>query len=321
MGFFQKVKNIFTKPIVAERDVETKLVSMSKKSGSIHLGKSLCVPSGFACVFVCKEKVCDIFREGDYKLSINALPLVVRRTKLNVPNKKGKYKNSFKADVYFVNLNNFVSQKFESVYGIYLKKDKNFLGFTAFVKGYFGYKVSNPELLMETLLKCYGIMRGRVADRQLAIWTGLCVDRKIEKNKPSAEELFERQTTCFDGMIDYLNKNMRDVGIEYTEVNITETIFPKRIYKKVGLSYAEVNKNQPTGYENVIEKVENMNQKLNEINMTEENLVPFENNLIQEKTESNVEHTLKPKTESIDFSQEIQDAKIDNDLLSNNILN
>lgn len=238
MGFFQKIKKFFTKPVEVEDSKKDRVVMHSKHSGKINLHKSLVVPEGYICVLVAKEKVCDKFVAGEYKLSIDNIPVLCRTLKLNVPNKKGKYKNSFFADIYFVNLGSFTT-KFESASGVYIKKDKKFLGLTAFLKGSFSYKVSDPQLFVDALLKVYGVIKGNLAQRQLELWTGDLVDKKVKKNKPSIEELYERDTKCFDGLLEYLNKNSRDIGIEYTQVEVLETILPKKVYKKTKLEYSE----------------------------------------------------------------------------------
>lgn len=253
MGFFKKLKRFFTRPVEVENNKKDRVIMHSKYSGKINLNKTLVVPEGYVCLLVAKEKVCDRFVAGEYKLSIDNIPVLCRTLKLNVPNKKGKYKNSFFADIYFVNLSSFTSN-FESEQGVYIKRDKKFLGLTAFLKGNFSYKVSDPHLFVDALLKVYGIIKGNLAQRQVEVWTGELVDKKVKKNKPSVEELYERDSRCFDEVVDYLNKNTRDIGIEYTQVEVTETILPKNVYKKTKVEYTENKTSDETYNTNQIEE-------------------------------------------------------------------
>ena len=274
MGLFRK---LFKKPITANKSSLDNVVSLAF-SGSVKLNKALDVPPGYICFLVCKEKVCDRFTEGNYKLDLQSIPVACRTTKLNVPNKNGNYKNSFKADVYYVKLDEVVGQKFESINGIDIKKDKDFLRFNAYCKGYYSYVVKDPALLLESLLDCAAIIKGNMAQRQLDIWTAFNVDKLIEKNKPSALQIYERQSVCFEGLIDYLNKHMQDVGIEYTQVDVTETILPKKVYKKVELKFTE--SNTQMAYQNVIDKTQQMNSKIEEtLTSTNITLQPVENQL------------------------------------------
>ena len=260
MGLFQKIKNLFVKPVKIGKFAGTELLIRSKGSSKIALGKPLVVPEGYICFLVYAEKVCDRFISGEHKLSIENLPILTRNAKLNVPNKKGKYKNSFYADIYFLNLNEIKDKPFASVEGIYIKKDKQFLGSTCFVKGKYTFTLKDPQLFLDALLKVYGLINTTLAERQLDIWTGTLVDRKVQKNKPTIEELYERDNSCFDGLIEYLNKNMRDVGVEYSSVLVEQTILPKKVYKSVQLKFdenVEVDKRKQSQLDNNQPQLEN----------------------------------------------------------------
>lgn len=239
MNIFKKIKQIFVKPVAMENSKKNELVVRSSSGGRIKLNKTLSVPEGFVCLLVCKEKVLDRFTSGEHNLSIENIPAVCRTLKLNVPNKKGKYKNSFFADVYFLKLDEILDKKFASQQGIYVKKDKNFLDATVFVSGKYSFELSDPVLFLEALLKMYGIIKGSLAQRQLDIWVGELVDKKIEKNKCSLDLLNARDSTCFKGLLEYLNKNLADVGVKITKIEVENTHLPKNIYKKTNLIFDE----------------------------------------------------------------------------------
>lgn len=239
MSLFKKIKQLFVKPVKIGRITGKELLVRSKNGSKIALDKPLIVPEGFICFLVYAEKVCDRFVSGEHKLSIENLPVLTRTAKLNVPNKKGKYKNSFNADIYFLNVEEIKDKSFSSVEGIYIKSDKQFLRSTCYVKGKYNFILKDPQLFLDALLKVYGLINTTLAERQLDIWTGTLIDRKIQKNKPSIQKLYERDNVCFDGLIDYLNKNMKDVGVEYSSVDVEQTILPKKVYKSVKLEYDE----------------------------------------------------------------------------------
>ena len=282
MGLFNIFKKLFSKPIKMDQRQENQVVCFSRQSGKIDLNKKLVVPPNHVCFLVCKEKVCDKFIEGEHKLSINNLPLVTRTLKLNIPNKKGKYKDYFNADIYFVKLDEISFQKFESQNGVYIKKDEQFLPLTGDFTGKYSYKLIDPESFLESLLMNFGIIKGNLAQRQLDIWTGLCAEKKIEKNKPSVQSFNERESSCFNNLIEYMNQEMRDIGVEYTGVNITKTILPKRVYKKTKLSFSENIKSQNSGQnafdDNLVKQ--DLSKELS-LNGGDNNqvLMPFENSL------------------------------------------
>lgn len=268
MNLFSKIKKYFTKPVEMQENKKNEVIVHSQASGKIKIGKPLSVPEGFVCLFVCKEKVLDRFTSGEYKLSIEQIPAICRALKLNVPNKKGKYKNSFFADVYYLKLDEIFDKKFSSQQGIYIKKDKNFLGTTVFVEGEYSFVLQDPILFLEALLKIYGIVKGSLAQRQLDIWVGELVDRKIGKNKCSIDMLHARDSSCFEGLLDFLNKELADVGVKITQVQVKNTILPNNVYKKTKLVYEDVEQqNQDFTIENP-ESVKLQNQTLS-LNQTQ----------------------------------------------------
>lgn len=237
MGLVSFLKSKFSKPVSIKPSDD--FLMLSPQSGKIDINRRLVVPEGYICLFVAREKVCDRFMPGEHKLSIENIPALTRVLKLNVPNKKGNYKHSFYADIYFVKLSPVINQKFCSQQGVYINKDKDFLNLTAFVSGEYSFEIVDPVLLIEALIKMYGVFNGKLAQRQIDIWTGELVDRKIKKNKPSVQGLFERDSTCFEGVVDYLNRETADIGLKYQSINVTQTVLPKNVYKKASLKYSE----------------------------------------------------------------------------------
>ncbi len=237
MGLIKWIKSKFSKPVSIKPTDE--IIMYSKQSGHINLGKKLIVPEGYICLLVAKEKVADRFMAGEHTLSVENLPALTRLLKLNVPNKKGKYKETFFADIYFVKLGEKLNNNFCSQQGIYVKKDKEFLGTTAFVKGKYDFKIADPILLLEAMLKVYGKFNGSLAQRQIDIWTGELVDKKTQKNKPNVQRLYERDSSCFVDMVEFLNKNTKDIGLEYTRVVVETTILPMKVYQRANLKYDE----------------------------------------------------------------------------------
>ena len=313
MGIFRK---LFKKPISAGKNSLENVVNLVF-SGHIKINKALDVPAGYICFLVCKEKVCDRFTEGNYKLDLNTIPVACRTTKLNVPNKKGNYKNSFKADVYFVKQTEITEQQFESINGIDVKKDKNFLRFNATCKGYYSYQVKDPVMLLEALLDYSAVIKGNMAQRQIDIWTSICVDRLIEKNKPTANQIYEKQSLCFEGLLDYLNKHLKDVGLEYSQVDVTETFLPKRVYKKVELNYSQTNTQM--AYQNVTEKTAQMAQEFeNIVNPNNITLQPVENNLFGNEEVENPTITLDTEIQD-DVQQEPIDKHYDIETLQQKV--
>lgn len=239
MGIFAFFKKLFgTDDVKINSALVNQPVSLSNVFGKQKIGSYIVVPNGYVAVCVAKEKVMDILREGKHKLSAETLPILNSHIKMLKTNKKGKTKPYFYCDFYYVNLETFTDQYFQSFLGVTIK-DKDFLPFNVKISGKFSYKVVNPDYLVAALLTRYGLISGDIARRQIGIWVGEYIDKKVQKNKPNAYEIYERDSKCFEGLVDYLNKSFSDVGIIFMQVDCSEVKLPPKIYQKVELTYNE----------------------------------------------------------------------------------
>ena len=108
-------------------------------------------------------------------------------------------------------------------------------------KGKFTVKVSNPQDLLTILLYENPSIKGDMALDKTKYWVSSMVGKKIKKNKPKLEDLFNRDSNCFEGMAEFVNKNLRDVGLELVTIEMTDILLPKKLYQKADLTFLEVN--------------------------------------------------------------------------------
>ena len=237
MGIFAWVKKLFKKTISLSEVNKSHLVALVS-SGNIKFGTKLEVGANFVAVLVYKNKIADTFVEGTHKLDIPQMPLLTRFQKLTKPNKKGELPKNFKADIYFVNLGLFENQHFGDFEKV-LIKDKDFKKMLVGLEGNFSYYITSPVDFMEAMFTQYGVLRNQIAKDELSFWVSTLVAKKVQKNAPSVYKLYERDSSCFDGLCEYINKNLDDCGVKLEKVEITEVKFPKKIYKKITLSYTD----------------------------------------------------------------------------------
>lgn len=239
MKLFDWFKKIFCKSINVNDIDDSALIAMVKNNAVIKIGTTLDVKPNFVAVIVAKGKVCDTFVEGKYRLDTREMPLATRVLRLSRTNKKGYLPNKFRADVYFVNLKNFENAKFDST-DFVTTTGKKFKKVKVGLSGIFSYQITSPVEFLEAMLTQYGIVREKIAEDEISSWVSKVVVRKVQKNKPQIEELYERNSKCFEDVVEYANKELSDCGVKILKVDINDTKFPKKIYKNVTLSYDEL---------------------------------------------------------------------------------
>lgn len=244
MGFIDKFKNIFSKRIDTSNTSQDKVLSLVLHK-SIKYGKMLEVQPGQVAVFVAKGKVADVFNEGNYRLELGYLPILSRILKLAKPNKKGKVPNKFYAELYVINLKEFKDLTFTS-YDVVNVKDKKYKNVNVKLQGEFNFEIFSPIEFLEALMTQFGLLKDSIAKTEISNWVAELAVKKVQKNKPSIEQLYTRDTVCFEGLAEYVNKEIFDCGVKVTSIEVTNTIFPKKIFQSVQLDYTELNPTNPT---------------------------------------------------------------------------
>ena len=280
MGLIEKIKNKFNKKIDTSNFSNDNLISIVLDQ-SIKFGRTLEVKPGFVAVFVAKGKVADAFSEGSYRLEVGNIPILSRILKLTKPNKRGNLPNKFKAELYLVNLKQFENLQFKSFNTVYLK-DKNFKNLSVKLEGKFSCEIFNPVEFIESMLTQYGLIKDSIAKTELSSWVAELTVKKVQKNKPSVDQLYARATECFNGLIDFLNKELFDCGVKILSLDVTKTIFPKKIYKSVNLDYTEMEvKKSDETIENVDFKSTNTKSNILISEQTENNDSKNQNNITE----------------------------------------
>ena len=245
MGFFSWFKNLFNKTIHGSKSGK-EIVFLGTKS-TIKIGQDIEVKPNFVGVVVAKGLVCDVFPEGRHRLEPKELPLASRKLKLTRQNKKGELPTKFKADIYFVNLAEYTST-FKSK-NFVKTKDSEFNKLKIKLSGKYDFKVINPIDFLEALLTQFGVIDDAIAEDEIEEWvSSLCV-KAVQKNKPTAKELYQLNPNCFEGVKDYINGELYDCGIKIGMIEVTQAEFPKKLQKtlaeRFGNNAEQKVKNQP----------------------------------------------------------------------------
>ena len=285
MKFLSWIKKIFKKGISTTEADDKNLVTLVKSGQKIKFGTPLEVKPNFVAVLCYHNKVADVFEEGKYRLETDKMPMLTRMQKLTRTNKKGDLPKYFKADIYYVNLNNFENIKFFAPDPIIIKA-REYKSFEARLVGTFSYHVKSPVDFLESLFTQYGLVDDELAKKEVENWVAELSTKCIQKNKPKPQMLFERDSKCFEGLADYVDKGLYDCGISVFKIEIDDVKFPKKVYKHTPFVFIEeVDNNSQNTQVEIKDKQYDNNENLLELDKTKE-LLQFKNNE-QSRIESN----------------------------------
>ena len=134
-----------------DRSPET-IVSRFPAQGSaeIKLGAQLIVRESQAAIFFRDGRALDTFGAGRHTLTTLNVPLLTKPLSLPLGGT-----SPFRAEVYFVNLNSFVNQKWGTMEPILFRDSElDMVRLRAF--GIFSFRISNPQVFVNTLVGTVG---------------------------------------------------------------------------------------------------------------------------------------------------------------------
>ena len=305
----------------------------------ISLGEKLVVNEGWCAVIVVKDKPQDVFSAGEYELTIPCLPKTTRALKLDkskVIKKKGKqevvFKNSFKCDLYFVNMSAFTGQDWEIPR--ITKRNKQNGRFTMSVNGKCDFQSTNAGNTIRLFLLEWDKINAGKAQPRLQAYISEFAGSSLEWSRENNPDILKDKTQVASIISEGVSKNLDKYGIKVTNFVVDEITFDRNItaileqQKRDATSSVEaedkaseilnnIDLDEPAEKEMVtVEVKHSANQK--------ENAVPDkvvlksnENDEEQEQKSNNFKITIKEEPEPIDFTRVTDEELLKNDFVEN----
>lgn len=151
----------------------------SSKNREIKVGANIVVPNNFFAVFVCKDRVCDVLRDGKFAINGANLPKTFATMKLGKANKHGNYKKRFVGDIYFITRLKQCNIEFES-YDKYVNKSTKFGRVSALSQGVFDYEIIDPDKLLKYMLSERSFVKEELYLDLLSGLVGNYINKKLE---------------------------------------------------------------------------------------------------------------------------------------------
>ena len=115
------------------------------KKDQVNKGSALTVREGQAAIFIYKGQLADVYLPGFYKLDTDNMPILTK-----LMSWKYGFQTPFKADIYFVNTNQFTNQKWGTVNPI-LIRDADYGQVRVKGFGKYAFRVDDPYIFMKEL--------------------------------------------------------------------------------------------------------------------------------------------------------------------------
>ena len=167
-------------------------------------------------MFVVNNKVTDVLKEGKYKLDWSILQGTFRRLKVDKSNKKC---NSFKADIYFVNLNVLENFVFESNQPFIIKTE-TFGKVVANVAGICNIQINQADLLLQTLLLDRAYIKNKTATKYVSFYVGNEIAQLIEKQRINFNQMLSETTAANNHLNEVVKDSLLSIGLIISKVKL-----------------------------------------------------------------------------------------------------
>lgn len=147
MGLFDAIKKQFINVIEWNEQNSDRIIYKFPVAGNeIKMGAVLTVRPSQVAIFLNEGTIADVFQEGRYELSTQNMPVMT-----TLESWKYGFNSPFKADIYYVNMKNFIDQKWGTTNPIMLR-DADFGVVRLRGFGTFSYRVSDPVKFLTNAL-------------------------------------------------------------------------------------------------------------------------------------------------------------------------
>ena len=214
---------MFSKNIDCSEELDGKILHLySNKNRIINVGANIIVPEGYFCVFACRDKVTDVILPGKYAINGANLPKTFSRMKLGKPNKNGKYKKKFEADIYYINNSINSNMKFVAYNAFKIKSEKAGK-IKALSEGLFDFQIMAPDVMLKYFISERPYIEEELFLDILGGLIGNYVNGRISENKEDIVTQLASPNEYFNGRINdqvKLDAYFEDFGIRVSDIRV-----------------------------------------------------------------------------------------------------
>lgn len=232
MGFLSSIKSLFNKNIECGNEIDDNIVFFMKNKKYLYLNKNAYVRDKNACVVVYKYKVCDVLLSGKYRINQDSISETYGKAKIEKNLAKGRKIKKIRADIYFVNLNEF--KRYSYISDIPFKTKTSSIGkLKGCMAGTCNVRVLDAGALLKALISGNGRIHTKDVEREIGKIIGNKINHLIEKQKIPFDMLLNNQSYVEE----LINADMQDaldrVGLFVSNVSLKAINFPKKYQQKV----------------------------------------------------------------------------------------
>ncbi|MBR1925476.1 MAG: SPFH domain-containing protein [Clostridia bacterium] len=225
MGLFNRMKKQLMEVIEwndSSKDTIVYKFPLTERE-EIMNSSSLVVRPGQVALFVHKGQIADVFSAGTYKLATENIPFLTKL--LSLPT---GFNSRIKADVYYVNIKQFVGQKWGTQNPV-MMRDADFGNVRIRAYGVFGFKVDDPKTFMEEVFGTNEVYKVDDVLSQLKAILVQGISDSIAESKLSVLDLAANYKEFSKHIMECSQKEFNNLGLKITSMVVENISLPEAV--------------------------------------------------------------------------------------------
>lgn len=226
MGLFDYVKGQLLDVIEWEDNSQDTIVhKIDMRNNEIQNGAWLTVRPGQAAVFVNEGQIADVFGEGRHQLTTQNLPILT-----NLKHWAYGFNSPFKCDVYFVNVKQFMNQKWGTPTPIPVS-DPKFEQVEIRAFGTFGFRVSDPAKFMREVVSTNREFTTNDIKEQLRAFIDSHFASIVGALNLTVVDYAKNYNTIANAIGQAIGPNFENIGLQITVFTVSSITLPEEVNK------------------------------------------------------------------------------------------
>ncbi len=191
----------------------------------VNKGSALTVSEGQAAIFIYKGKLADVFLPGYYKLDTDNMPVLTK-----LMSWKYGFQTPFKADIYFVNTNQFTDQKWGTSNPI-IVRDQDYGAVRIRAYGTYSFRVDDAYEFMKNVSgACSGFTTQEI-NNYLRSMVLSGISDALGESKVSILDLAGNMQEMADLVENKLAGDFKEIGLKFSKFNFESFSLPEALEK------------------------------------------------------------------------------------------
>lgn len=226
MGIFDAIRSQFIDVIEWTDDGGHVMAHKYDMNGKeIMMGAQLTVREGQVAIFVNEGQLADIYQPGRYELSTQNMPIMTA-----LQSWKFGFNSPFKADVYFINMRQFLDRKWGTTNPV-MMRDAEFGVIRIRAFGGYAFRVGNPETFLREVLGSSALMTTEGVEGQIkrTLTSGLA--DAIAESKIPALDLAANYSELGAYVRQAMAPKLEALGLTLTDFVVENISLPEEVEK------------------------------------------------------------------------------------------